>query len=131
MGFGGKRVGQMVVGFGGSGLGQAIAAVAAAFLLRLLTGPGPALLPETETEEDGSYDQAEDGDDDTSVAGEFIPVTIRWRNITCSLSENSSKSVIFPNFFLISFFPSLGFLFFFTCLVAEKMYDWVFIFSSV
>ncbi|KAF3431685.1 hypothetical protein FNV43_RR26417 [Rhamnella rubrinervis] len=92
---GGKRVGQMVVGFGGSGLGQALAAVAVAFLLRLLSGPGPALLPETETVEDGSYDQAEDGEDDTAVAGEVIPVAIRWRNITCSLSNKSSKSVRF------------------------------------
>ncbi|KAF3432222.1 hypothetical protein FNV43_RR26961 [Rhamnella rubrinervis] len=92
---GGKRVGQMVVGFGGSGFGQALAAVAVAFLLRLLSGPGPALSPETETVEDGSYDQAEDGEDDTEVAGEVIPVAIRWRNITCSLSNKSSKSVRF------------------------------------
>lgn len=85
----------MVVGFGGSGLGQALAAVAVALLLRLFSGPGPALLPETETEEDGSYDQTEDGENDTAVAGEAIPVAIRWRNITCSLSDKSSKSVIF------------------------------------
>lgn len=93
--FGGKKVGQIVLGFGGSGLGQALAAVAAVLLLRLFSGPGPALLPDTEL-----TDHDDDGDDDviedkgeTPVGGNVIPVTIRWRNITCSLSDKSSKSV--------------------------------------
>lgn len=96
--FGGKKVGQMVLGFGGSGLGQALAAVAAVLLLRLFSGPGPALLPDTELT-DHDHDGDGDGDDviedkgETPVGGNVIPVTIRWRNITCSLADKSSKSV--------------------------------------
>lgn len=92
--FGGKKVGQMVLGFGGSGLGQALAAVAAVLLLRLFSGPGPALLPDTElTDHDDDGDDVIEDKGETPVGGNVIPVTIRWRNITCSLSDNSSKSV--------------------------------------
>lgn len=92
--FGGKKVGQMVLGFGGSGLGQALAAVAAVLLLRLFSGPGPALLPDTElTDHDDDDDDVIEDKGETPVGGNVIPVTIRWRNITCSLSDKSSKSV--------------------------------------
>lgn len=92
--FGGKKVGQMVLGFGGSGLGQALAAVAAVLLLRLFSGPGPALLPDTElTDHDDDGDDVIEDKGETPVGGNVIPVTIRWRNITCSLSDKSSKSV--------------------------------------
>lgn len=95
MAFGGKRVGQAVAGLGGNGVGQVLVAVAAALLVRLFSGPGPALFPEVEPDD---HDDKEDfsGDDDAGespFAGKFFPVTIRWRNITCSLSDKSSKSV--------------------------------------
>ncbi|XP_024021590.1 ABC transporter G family member 7 [Morus notabilis] len=90
-GFGGNGVGQVVAGLGSSGLGKALAAVAAALLLRLFSGPGPALPPETDYD-----DEAEDRNDAVpDDSGKVIPVTIRWRNITCSLSDKRSKSVRF------------------------------------
>ena len=89
--FGGKKVGQMVLGFGGSGLGQALAAVAAALLIRLFSGPGPALLPDSELSDHD--ENVIDDKGDSPVAGKVIPVTIRWRNLTCSLSDKSAKSV--------------------------------------
>ncbi|KAL5553380.1 hypothetical protein UlMin_040781 [Ulmus minor] len=94
-GFGGKGVGQVVAGFGSSGLGKALAAVAAAFLLRLFSGPGPELSPETEAEDDDIEDQNDADGRDATVEGKVFPVTIRWRNITCSLSDKSSISVRF------------------------------------
>ncbi|XP_057961820.1 ABC transporter G family member 7 [Malania oleifera] len=91
---GGKVVGQ-IVNFGGNGLGQLLAAVAAAVLLRLFSGPGPALLPDNEADDDNDG-AAGDGDGNgTQAAGKVAPVTIKWRNINCSLSERSSKSVRF------------------------------------
>ncbi|XP_059445138.1 ABC transporter G family member 7 [Corylus avellana] len=95
--FGGKRVGQAVAGLGGNGVGQVLMAVAAALLVRLFSGPGPALFPEVEPDD---HDDTEDfsGDEDAGespFAGKVFPVTIRWRNITCSLSDKSSKSVRF------------------------------------
>ncbi|GAV74273.1 ABC_tran domain-containing protein/ABC2_membrane domain-containing protein [Cephalotus follicularis] len=91
--FGGKKVGQVVAGFGGNGVGQILAAMAAALLLRLFSGPGPAQEPESEPDIDGL---AGDGDgDDVPVEDKVVPVTIRWRNITCSLSDKSLKSVRF------------------------------------
>lgn len=96
-------MGNMVVGFAGNGLGQALTAVAVALLLRLFSGPGPALLPGTETDEDGAYEENEDDEAETTATGKVIPVTIRWRNITCSLSDKSSKSVNFLIFFFCSF----------------------------
>ncbi|XAR72276.1 Sulfate-transporting ATPase [Bertholletia excelsa] len=92
----GKAVGQMV-GLGGKGgLGQILAAVGAALLLRLFSGPGPALLPEDEAEDEkngsgeGEFDVGE-----ALSSGKVPPVTIRWSNITCSLSDKASKSVRF------------------------------------
>ncbi|KAM7484628.1 hypothetical protein LguiA_000637 [Lonicera macranthoides] len=81
-----------MVGIGGKGggVGQILAAVAAALFLRLFTGPGPALLPENEAEEYETPD-----DDQAQVTGKISPVIIRWTNITCSLSDKSSKSMRF------------------------------------
>ncbi|CAJ1977427.1 unnamed protein product [Sphenostylis stenocarpa] len=82
----------MIVGFGGSGFGQVAIAVAVSFLIRVFSAPGPALLPENDPD-----DTPENGSDDAEApdAGKVTPVTIRWRNINCSLSDNSSKSVRF------------------------------------
>ncbi|GFZ21462.1 ABC-2 type transporter family protein [Actinidia rufa] len=85
---GGKGVGQML-GLGRKGgVGQILAAVAAALLLRLFSGPGPALLPDDDG--DGESDDVEAQD-----TGKSPPVTLRWSNITCSLSDKSSKAVRF------------------------------------
>ncbi|KAL3830815.1 hypothetical protein ACJIZ3_019617 [Penstemon smallii] len=70
------------------GLGQLLAAVSAALLLRLFSAPGPALLPEPEPED-------EETNGDVSVKGKVSPVTIKWTNINCSLSDKSSNSVRF------------------------------------
>ncbi|XP_030511816.1 ABC transporter G family member 7 [Rhodamnia argentea] len=98
VGLGARKVGQ-IVNFGGTGVGQVLAAAAVALLIRLFSGPGPALPPEDD--EPGRFD----GDDDLDggeppsgeapATGKVRPVTIRWRNITCSLSDKSSKSVRF------------------------------------
>ncbi|KAJ6891011.1 ABC transporter G family member 7 [Populus alba x Populus x berolinensis] len=89
--FGGKMAGQLV-SLGGNGAGQFLAAAAVALLLRLFSGPGPALMPEDESPDDEKNDAA---DDDSPDVGKVFPVTIRWSNITCSLSDKSSKSVRF------------------------------------
>ncbi|KAJ4829355.1 ABC transporter G member 7 [Turnera subulata] len=93
--FGGKAVGK-VVRFGGNGVGQVLTAAAVALLIRLFSGPGPALLPE-EVDIDVDFDA--DDDDNSSeeppAPGKVVPVTIRWRGITCALSDKSSKSVRF------------------------------------
>ncbi|XP_041014741.1 ABC transporter G family member 7 isoform X1 [Juglans microcarpa x Juglans regia] len=97
VGFGGKKVGQVMTGLGGNGVGRVLVAVAAALLLRLFSGPGPALLPDTEPE-DREDNEEFDGDGDAgeaAVLGKVLPVTIRWRNITCSLSDKSSTLVRF------------------------------------
>lgn len=89
---GGKKVGQVVAGIGGNGLGQILAAVATALLFRLFSGPGPALPPEADQEDRDDF--AGDSESGESTAdGKVLPVIIRWRNITCSLSDKSSKSV--------------------------------------
>ncbi|KAM3741350.1 hypothetical protein ACB098_08G170100 [Castanea mollissima] len=94
--FGGNKVGQVVAGIGGNGLGQILAAVATALLFRLFSGPGPALPPEADQEDRDEDDFAGDSESgDSTSDGKVFPVTIRWRNITCSLSDKSSKSVRF------------------------------------
>ncbi|KAL1828944.1 ABC transporter G family member 7 isoform X2 [Daucus carota subsp. sativus] len=80
-----------MVGIGGKGgVAQILTAVAAALLLRLFSAPGPALLPEDESVDDGEGDSG-----DAPVPGKVSPVTILWKNITCSLSDKSTKSVRF------------------------------------
>ena len=102
-----------LVSLGGNGVGQVLAAAAVALLLRLFSGPGPALVQEDESPDDEKNDAAED---DSPDAGKVFPVTIRWSNITCSLSDKSSKSVS-RNFIspIWEFHGSFKF-----CLVAEK-----------
>lgn len=99
MNFGGKKVGQVVAGIGGNGVGHVLAAVAVSLLLRLFTGPGPALVTDNDSaygDDDEINNVAEDnGDGEAPVDGKVFPVTIRWRNITCSLSDKYSKSVRF------------------------------------
>lgn len=75
-------------GKGGGGVGQLLAAVAAALLLRLFSAPGPELLPENVPDD-------EEGDHEAPAKGKVSPVTIKWTNINCSLSDKSSKSVRF------------------------------------
>lgn len=84
----------VVIGRNG-GVGQLLAAVAAALLLRLFSGPGPVLLPENEADDDVDGDAGDSGGEEAPVSDEVNPVTIRWTNITCSISEKSSKSVRF------------------------------------
>ncbi|XP_052186008.1 ABC transporter G family member 7 isoform X2 [Diospyros lotus] len=91
----GQGVGR-IVGLGRKGgVGQVVAALAAALLLRLFSGPGPAYLPENEAEDekDGGGDGIDGGE--SPSAGKVSPVTIRWSDITCSLSDKSSKGVRF------------------------------------
>ncbi|XVF85325.1 hypothetical protein PTKIN_Ptkin17bG0108600 [Pterospermum kingtungense] len=96
MGFGAKKVGHVVSSIGGNGVGQILAAMAAALLLRLFSGPGPALLPENENgEEIDVDDDSISGDDAPPHPGKVFPVTITWKNINCSLSDKHSKSVRF------------------------------------
>ena len=93
MAFGAKKVGHVVSSIGGNGVGQMLAAMAAALLFRLFSGPGPALPPEDETVEEDDDASSVNGNDAPPSAGKVFPVTITWRNITCSLSDKRSKSV--------------------------------------
>jgi len=65
------------------GLGQLLAALAAAFFVRAIAGPGPALLPPAE-------DDAEAGE---GGGGGVPPVTIRWASITCALKNKRGEVV--------------------------------------
>ncbi|KAH0677527.1 hypothetical protein KY285_025328 [Solanum tuberosum] len=78
----------------GSGVGQLLAAVAAALLLRLFSSPGPAILPDNEDVPDDDGERGSENDEAT-VTGKVLPVTIRWTNITCSLSDKSANTVRF------------------------------------
>lgn len=78
------------------GLGQLLLAVGAALLLRMFSAPGPALLLDNEEEEEeNDYETNIDdaGKDAPVVTGKVFPVAIKWKNITCSLSNKSSQSV--------------------------------------
>ncbi|XXG74246.1 hypothetical protein AAC387_Pa07g3015 [Persea americana] len=81
----------MGVGFGGKGVAQMLAAIAAAFFLRIISAPGPTILPE-----DDPDDPAGTSDTDESPATGNVPrVTLSWTNITCSLLDKSGKTVRF------------------------------------
>ncbi|KAJ4794289.1 ABC-2 type transporter family protein [Rhynchospora pubera] len=80
-------------------LGQLLAAVAAALLVRIITGVGPVLFPpeedatETEDADAGDEEEESDGSGIQGVTPTPTPVTIRWTRITCSLSPSLSVSV--------------------------------------
>lgn len=77
-----------MLGFDGRVLGRILAAAAAAFFFRAISGPGPALLPEEEAEDAGDEEAP-------SESGKIVPVTIRWSGITCSLSDKRGKTIRF------------------------------------
>lgn len=80
----------------GGGLGQLLLAVGAALLLRMFSAPGQALLLDNEEQEEEDYESSDDaGEDAPVVTGKVFPVTIKWKNITCSLSNKSSHSIKF------------------------------------
>ncbi|KAK9116165.1 hypothetical protein Sjap_015112 [Stephania japonica] len=102
--FGGNKISAgmgKLVAFGGNGVGQLLTAVAVALLVRLFSGPGPVLLPEggsdSDYDDDGEAESpaGEHAGIEAQAAGKVAPVTIRWSNITCSLSDKSGKSVRF------------------------------------
>lgn len=97
MRIGGKKVGEMVGRIGSNGVGQILVAIAAALFVRLVSGPGPAMLPEDEFDDDnnGHEENTHDDDEESPADRKLIPVTIRWSSITCSLSDKKSKSVRF------------------------------------
>ncbi|XP_020592864.1 ABC transporter G family member 7 [Phalaenopsis equestris] len=74
-----------MLSFDGRILGRILAAAAAAFFFRAITGPGPALLPE----EDAGDEEA------PAESGKIVPVTIRWSGITCSFSDKRGKTIRF------------------------------------
>ncbi|XP_050221794.1 ABC transporter G family member 7 [Mercurialis annua] len=88
---GGKMAGQ-VIKFGGNGFGQILTAAAVALLLRLFSGPGPALSPGDDEKNSGF-----DGEDEqqTPMTDKIVPVAIRWSNITCCLSNKSDSQIRF------------------------------------
>ncbi|WJX21254.1 ABC transporter G member 7, variant 2 [Trifolium repens] len=94
--FGGKKVHQIVTGIGSNGLGQVVVAVAFSFLVRIFSAPGPALLPENDDDIDDDVPNNDSPDGETPTpTGKVTPVTIRWNNINCSISDKSSNSVRF------------------------------------
>ncbi|XP_004238860.1 ABC transporter G family member 7 isoform X2 [Solanum lycopersicum] len=82
------------IGGKGGGIGQLLAAVAAALLLRLFSSPGPAIVPENEDAFDDDGERGSENEEAT-ITGKVLPVTIRWSNITCSLSDKSTNTVRF------------------------------------
>ncbi|XP_074589670.1 ABC transporter G family member 7 [Curcuma longa] len=77
----------MAVGFDGRALSRILAALAAAFFLRVISGVGPALPPAVEADEDKEEQRDPAGDEDASGSGSVVPVTIRWRSVTCTLAD--------------------------------------------
>lgn len=80
--------------FGGNGLGHVIAAAAVTLLVRLFTLPSPAgLLPENEGDDPRDKEDKDADGGKAPVSGKVPPVTVRWSNITCSISRKSSEPV--------------------------------------
>ncbi|KAG6524230.1 hypothetical protein ZIOFF_014136 [Zingiber officinale] len=75
----------MAVGFDGRAMGRILAALAAAFFFRVISGVGPALPPAVDADEDKEEQRDSAGDEDAS--GSVVPVTIQWRSVTCTLSD--------------------------------------------
>ncbi|KAF3796883.1 ABC transporter G family member 7 [Nymphaea thermarum] len=79
-----------VNGFRLQGVGQLLAAVAAAFVVRIITASPRELPPEVEEAE---VDDEGSEEEPPPPAGKVVPVSLRWSNITCSLSEKSGRLV--------------------------------------
>lgn len=80
-----------MVGLDGRGVAQLLAALATAFVLRLVSAPRPA--PPNDDNTDDSGEAA------SSDENHVVPVTLYWRNLTCSLNDKSGKLVFFLYFF--------------------------------
>ncbi|KAF6138891.1 hypothetical protein GIB67_025620 [Kingdonia uniflora] len=76
------------VGIGGNGVGQILAAITAALLIRLFSYHRSRTRPDDDEPENNEPESV-------AIAGNVVPVSIQWRNINCSLSEKSGKTVRF------------------------------------
>ncbi|ERN00035.1 ABC transporter G family member 7 isoform X1 [Amborella trichopoda] len=80
-----------LMGVARGGMGQIIVGLAAAFLVRILSSPGPSISPENDTEDKDSGQNDDQGE--AEIAGKISPLTLQWSNITCSWLNKAGKPV--------------------------------------
>ncbi|KAH9621616.1 hypothetical protein KSS87_011725 [Heliosperma pusillum] len=87
---GDKKPQQLFAKIGGNGVAQLLVTAAAALIVRFMSRPAP----DKHFDDENSVND-DDGFEDSTADGNVFPVTIRWSNITCSLSNIKTNSVKF------------------------------------
>ncbi|KAI3959903.1 hypothetical protein MKW92_020401 [Papaver armeniacum] len=92
--FGGKKVVSVVRG---NGMGQVLAAIAAALLLRLFSGPGPSLFPEEQDDDDNFDDGKERKNDDEEEEKLQFQVRFLLKNVSGEAKPGRLLAIMGPS----------------------------------
>lgn len=72
-------------------IAKILATLVAALAIRIFALPGPVILGRTQSQDDDRKEEDQENNEDEEVHGNIVPVTLQWRNITCTLSDKSRK----------------------------------------
>lgn len=72
-------------------IAKILATLVAALAIRIFALPGPVIPGRTQSQDDDRKEEDQENNEDEEVHGNIVPVTLQWRNITCTLSDKSRK----------------------------------------
>lgn len=72
-------------------IAKILATLVAALAIRIFALPGPVIPGQTQSQDDDRKEEDQENNEDEEVHGNIVPVTLQWRNITCTLSDKSRK----------------------------------------
>lgn len=72
-------------------IAKILATLVAALAIRIFALPGPVIVGRTQSEDEDRKEEDQENNEDKEIHGKIVPVTLQWRNITCTLSDKSRK----------------------------------------
>lgn len=72
-------------------IAKILATLVAALAIRIFALPGPVIVGRTQSQDEDRKEEDQENNEDKEILGKIVPVTLQWRNITCTLSDKSRK----------------------------------------
>lgn len=72
-------------------IAKILATLVAALAIRIFALPGPVIVGRTQSQDEDRKEEDQENNEEKEIHGKIVPVTLQWRNITCTLSDKSRK----------------------------------------